>query len=250
MKAVLEICVDSVESAITAESAGADRIELCAALAEGGITPSAGTIASVRYNLSIAVNVLIRPRAGDFLYSDLEYDVMRRDIEICGENGADGVVLGILRAGGTVDTERCAHLIEFARPMNVTFHRAFDMCSDPINGLEDIIKTGAARILTSGQKNTAEEGAELIAKLIEAAGDRIVIMPGAGLTSANIEALAHRTGAMEFHMTGRMPVESDMIFRRQGISMGGLKEVPEFTRKAADATLIRTVRTILDRLPG
>ena len=155
MKFSLEICVDTVESAIEAQNAGADRVELCSNLMEGGTTPGYGTITSARHNLDIGLNVIIRPRGGDFLYSDQDYDVMRREIDICGECEVDGVVLGILNTDGSVDLERTARLIEFARPMSVTFHRAFDMCSDPVKGLEEIILAGADRLLTSGLKDKA-----------------------------------------------------------------------------------------------
>ena len=248
MKHGIEICVDSIDSAIIAESAGADRIELCANLIEGGTTPSYGTIVSVRNNLTIGINVLIRPRGGDFLYSDIEYDIMRRDIDLCGECGADGVVLGILRAGGTIDIERTAHLVEFARPMSVTFHRAFDMCSDPVQGLEDVIMSGAVRLLTSGQKGSATDGAELIGRLVQLASDRIIVMPGGGLNDSNIESVARLTKAREFHLTGRMTIESDMIFRRQGINMGGHPEVTEFSRKVANENTIRKIIDILNSL--
>jgi len=151
MEFKLEICVDSAISALNAQSAGADRIELCDNLGEGGTTPGYGMIISARNNLSIGIHVLIRPRGGDFLYSDTEYDIMRRDIELCGENGIDGIVTGILLPDGTIDVERTARLIEFAYPMTATFHRAFDMCADPVRGIEDVIATGASRLLTSGQ---------------------------------------------------------------------------------------------------
>ena len=248
MKFGLEICVDSVDSALVAQSAGANRVELCANLIEGGTTPGCGTILAVRNNLSIGLNVIIRPRGGDFLYSDVEYDIMRRDIDICGECGADGIVIGILRSGGAIDVERTAHLIEFARPMNVTFHRAYDMCSDPVQGLEDVISTGAERLLTSGQKNSARDGEELIGKLVSLAGDRITVMPGGGINISNIAIIANATKAREYHLTGRKVIESDMIFRRQGVSMGGIPEVSEFTRKIADEDTIRKIIEILKGL--
>jgi copper homeostasis protein len=247
MKYELEICADSVDSALIAQSAGSSRVELCANLIEGGTTPGCGTIVAARNNLSIGLNVIIRPRGGDFLYSDVEYDIMRRDIDICGECGADGIVIGILRSGGAIDIERTAHLIEFARPMNVTFHRAFDMCSDPIQGLEDVISAGAERLLTSGQKNSAKDGAELIARLVTLAGERIIIMPGGGINIANIAQIANATKAKEYHLTGRKVIESDMIFRRQGVSMGGIPEVAEFSRKVADED---TIRKIIETLKG
>lgn len=245
MKFTLEICVDNIESAIEAQNAGADRVELCNNLYEGGTTPGYGTIISTRNNLSIGVNVIIRPRGGDFLYTDPEYDIMRRDIDICGESGVDGIELGILRSGGAIDLERTAKLIEYANPMSVTFHRAFDMCSDPVQGLEDVIASGATRLLTSGQKNKAQEGAELISQLISQAEDRIIIMPGGGINESNIALIARLTGAAEFHLTGRKVIESDMIFRRQDISMGGAADIPEFSRKVADSEKIKSIINIL-----
>jgi copper homeostasis protein len=241
----LEICVDNVESGIDAQIAGADRVELCDNLIEGGTTPGYGTIASARNNLSIDLYVMIRPRRGDFLYTDLEYDIMRRDIEICGECGVDGIVLGILTSGGGIDVDRTAKLIEFAHPMSATFHRAYDMCSNPIQGLEDVIASGAVRLLTSGQKEKAEEGAELIGQLVGLADDRIIIMPGGGINESNIAWIAGVTGVKEFHLTGRKVKDSEMIFRRQGISMGGTLEIPEFTRKVADPDIIKNIINIL-----
>lgn len=246
MKFKLEICVDSLESAITAQTAGADRIELCSNLYEGGTTPSHGMILSARNNLTIEMNVIIRPRGSDFLYSDPEFDVMRRDIDTCGEAGANGVVLGILLADGNIDVERTSKLIELARPMKVTFHRAFDLCHDPMKGLEDIILTGAERILTSGQKNDALSGSELIRKLIEEAGDRIIIMPGGGINDSNISAIARNTGAKEFHLTGRKIINSEMIYRKSGISMSGIPGYDEYSGKTADQEKISNIINILN----
>jgi copper homeostasis protein len=245
MQFSLEICADSVGSAIIAQESGAQRIELCDSLIEGGVTPSQGKIESARQNLDISLNVLIRPRGGDFLYNGIEYDIMRRDIERCGEAGADGVVLGILTAAGSIDVERTARLIEEARPMTVTFHRAFDMCKDPLKGLSDIIATGADILLTSGQKNDAESGALLISELVRKGGSRIIIMPGGGLNETNIAAVARTTGASEFHLTGRKTIESAMLYRKTGISMGGLNSTDEFKIKAADPDLIRNIVHIL-----
>jgi copper homeostasis protein len=245
MKFKLEICVDSLESAINAQIAGADRIELCDNLMEGGTTPGYGTIISVRNNLSIGVNVLIRPRGSDFLYTDPEFDIMRRDIEACGEAGADGIVFGILLRNGNIDIERTGRLIEFAWPMTVTFHRAFDMCSDPVKGLEDIILTGAERVLTSGHKNYAADGAELIENLIKQANNRIIIMSGGGINETNIAMIARVTGAHEFHISGKKVVDSEMIFRKSGISMGGVSGMAEFSRKVADIEKIANIINIL-----
>jgi copper homeostasis protein len=241
----LEICVDTIESAIEAQKAGADRIELCNNLTEGGTTPGYGTIVTSRKNLNISLNVIIRPRGGDFLYSNLEYDIMKRDIDICGEWGVDGIVIGILKADGAIDIERTAKLIEIAHHMTVTFHRAFDMCSDPVQGLEDVISSGATRLLTSGYKDKAEEGVELIGELVSQARDRIIVMPGSGINESNIFRIATVTGAKEFHLTGRKVIDSNMIFRRQGISMGGVRTIPEFSRMVADPEKIKSIINIL-----
>ena len=245
MKFSLEICVDNVESAIDAQNAGADRVELCNNLMEGGTTPGFGTISSARNNLTIGLHVIIRPRGGDFLYTDLEYDILRREIDKCGECGVDGIVLGILESSGGIDVERTGKLIELARPMSVTFHRAFDMCHEPEKGLEDVISAGADRLLTSGQKNKADEGTELIRKLIRQAKDRIIIMPGSGINELNIATVAKTTGAKEFHLTGRKVIESEMIFRRQNILSGGIPGISEYSRKVADPQMIRSIINIL-----
>lgn len=245
MSFLVEICADSVESACIAQEAGAARIELCSALSEGGLTPSLGLINSVRSNIDIELNVLIRPRAGDFFYSDNEFGIMRRDIEIAGEAGADGIVTGILRSDGNIDAERTALLIEYAGPMTVTFHRAIDMCRDPMKALQEIIAAGATRILTSGQARKAVDGVTIIKALVEGAGDKIIIMPGSGIDEYNIAVLAGSTGAREFHLSGRRTEESLMTYRRKGISMGGSQIISEYSTRIADADRIRTVIKIL-----
>jgi len=242
---VVEICADSVESAIIAEASGAGRIELCSALVEGGVTPSAGLIDSVRRNTGIKLHVLIRPRSGDFLYTDNEFSVMRRDIDMAGELGADGIVTGILNSDGTIDTERTAVLAEYATPMSLTFHRAFDLCRDPKKGLEDIIAAGAARLLTSGQAKSALDGSVMIKSLIKDAAGKIVVMPGGGIDEYNIALLAAGTGALEYHLSGRRQRESAMTYRRKGIYMGDPRLQSEYTLKSADAERIRSVIMIL-----
>jgi copper homeostasis protein len=237
----LEICVDNVESAIVAQNAGADRVELCNNLPEGGTTPGIGTISFARNNLNIGLHVIIRPRGGDFLYTNLEYEIMRKEIDICRECGIDGIVVGILDPEGRIDVERTAKLIELARPMSATFHRAFDMCNDPVKGLEDVIATGADRLLTSGQKKSAEEGIELISHLFMLAHNRVIIMPGSGINESNIRFIAESTGAREFHLTARKIADSEMIFRRRDISMGGIPDIPEFSRKVTDPDMIRSI---------
>jgi len=242
---VVEICADSVESAIIAEASGAGRIELCSALVEGGVTPSAGLIDSVCRNTGIKLHVLIRPRSGDFLYTDNEFSVMRRDIDMAGELGADGIVTGILNSDGTIDTERTAVLAEYATPMSLTFHRAFDLCRDPKKGLEDIMAAGAARLLTSGQAKSALDGSVMIKSLIKDAAGKIVVMPGGGIDEYNIALLAAGTGALEYHLSGRRQRESAMTYRRKGIYMGDPRLQSEYTLKSADAERIRSVIMIL-----
>jgi copper homeostasis protein len=244
----LEICVDNIESAIVAQESGADRIELCNNLTEGGTTPGYGTITSARNNLTIGLHVIIRPRGGDFLYTDTEYDIMRRDIEICGECDVDGIVLGILRSEGRVDIERTAKLIELASPMTATFHRAFDMSVDPMKSFEDVIATGAHRLLTSGLRNKASEGIELISRLVEKAGNRIIVMPGSGINEANIAEIAKKTRAKEYHLTGRKVIDSEMKFRREDVSMSGMTGMTEYSRKVADGEVIRNVIANLKKI--
>jgi copper homeostasis protein len=245
MKFKLEICVDNIVSAIIAQESGADRIELCGNLPEGGTTPGLGTIRSVREKVAIGLHVIIRPRGGDFLYSKAEYDIMKRDIEICGENGVNGIVLGILLPDGNIDIERTARLIEFSRPMSATFHRAFDLTDDPMKNLEGVISTKADRLLTSGQRNKAEEGLDLLNKLVETSENRIIIMPGSGINDSNIRLIANSTNATEFHLTGRKIIDSGMIFRRDDVSLGGSYDQPEFMRKIADGEVIRSIVSIL-----
>jgi copper homeostasis protein len=197
----IEVCADSIDSALIAQSAGACRVELCDNLPVGGTTPSIAQIEIARKLLHIKLYVLIRPRGGDFLYNDVEFKTMKSDIHHCGKIGCDGVVIGILHADGSIDESRCKELINIAHSysMGVTFHRAFDCCRNLFEGMEDIIAIGCERILTSGGKNTALEGAFVIRQLIRQAGNRIIIMPGAGITSENVVELIERTGLKELH---------------------------------------------------
>ena len=215
---ILEIAANSVASALAAQEGGAGRVELCTALELGGLTPSHAQIALARERLRIPLYVLIRPRAGDFLYGELECETMLRDIETCASLGCDGVVLGVLDAEGRVDTARCRPLIAAAGKLGVTFHRAFDLSRDPAQALEDIVTLGCERILTSGMQGSAAEGSALIRELVEQAGDRIVVMPGAGITAQNIAALATATGAHEFHASAKHQLPSGMHHRRPLLS--------------------------------
>lgn len=216
----LEICAFNLSSALIAQQSGADRIELCASPEEGGTTPSSGLLRIARENLLIPLYSIIRPRGGDFLYSEEEFNVMLRDIEYCRQVGCDGVVIGLLLPDGSVDKQRCARLIEVAYPMGVTFHRAFDWAANPFEALEDIIALGCERILTSGQRPTAMEGAALIDQLIREADDRIVVMPGSGVRASNIIELAESTGAAEFHTSARLKQASAMEYVNNGMKEG------------------------------
>ena len=224
----IENCAGSAESARRAQLGGAYRIELCAGLPEGGTTPSYGEIVAARRAVDIKLNVIIRPRAGDFLYSPLEVEAMLEDIKMARQLGVDGIVVGCLTPDGEVDKVLLRRFVEAAGDLPVTFHRAIDVCRDPSVALEDIIETGCARVLTSGGKATALEGAEVIAQLVKQAGDRIIIMPGAGVTPENIAQLARITGAKEFHFTGRVPEPSPMRYRHEGVSMGGTVTIDEY----------------------
>ena len=207
---MLEIAANSVASALAAQAGGAGRVELCTALELGGLTPSYAQIALAREKLTIPLYVLIRPRAGDFLYSDLECETMLRDIEACAKAGCDGVVLGALDADGHVDLLRCRSLMAATGNMGVTFHRAFDLTRDPLSALEDVIALGCERVLTSGAQLTAIEGAKLIRQLVELAAGRIAVMPGAGVSAGNICELIALTGAIEFHASAKRPHASQM----------------------------------------
>ncbi len=198
-KCLLEISVESLEASLAAERGGANRIELCGNLSAGGITPSIALMRAVREHLSIPVFVMIRARAGDFVYSDAEFSEMRRSIAGAKESAMDGLILGVLTKDHRVDVARTRELVEFAKPLPVTYHRAFDEAADLRQALDDVVATGAERILTSGGAKSALEGAAVLAELIEATGERIVIVPGAGISAANICQIAQRTKAREFH---------------------------------------------------
>ncbi len=219
---LLEVCANSVYSALAAQNGGAARVELCENLYEGGTTPSYGEILVARKLLNIKLYVLIRPRGGDFLYTDFEFDIMAADVQHCIEAGCDGIVIGILLPDGTIDKERCKKLIELAKPhgLGITFHRAFDLSADLFQSLEDVIEIGCDRILTSGGKSSAMEGSGIISRLIEKAAGRIVIMPGCGIGETNVADLVHCTGAQEIHASARTRLQSRMTFKNDHIVMG------------------------------
>ncbi|WP_143305254.1 copper homeostasis protein CutC [Chitinophaga vietnamensis] len=247
MKISLEICAASVASCIAAEEGGANRIELCDNLLEGGTTPSYATIAIAREKVKIDLYPIIRPRGGDFLYSDLEFEVMKKDVELCKQLGCNGVVIGILTADGRVDKARCKALVDTAWPMGVTFHRAFDMTDNPFEALEDIISIGCERILSSGCRNTALEGASLLKELVIRANDRIAIMAGSGVRSTNIAELVKTTGVTEYHTTAKAYVDSQMQYRNPNVSMGGIPGVPEYGISLTQKNEVLLIREIAEK---
>jgi len=199
----IEVCVECVESAVAAEESGAVRVELCSSLFDGGLTPSVGMITQTRKSVKIPVYVMIRPRGGDFCYTDHEFEIMKVDIDYAKRSGADGVVLGILTEEGDIDVKRTSELVALARPLFVTFHRAFDMTRDPNKSLHELIGLGIERVLTSGQERSVVEGIDLISDLVDKAGSKIIIMPGGGVTNRNIKKIVEKTGVKEIHVSGR-----------------------------------------------
>ncbi len=242
-----EICVDSIAGVIAARDAGADRVELCASLIEGGITPSLGMITGARAVAGIRLHVMIRPRGGDFLYAAEEREAMAADIDAAKAAGADGVVFGMLDRDGAIDRAETARLIARARPLAVTFHRAFDVTPDPFAALATLIALKVDRVLTSGQEPTAFEGAETIAGLVTAAGDRIVVMPGGGITAKNAARVASLTAAREIHFAALEPTTSAMRFRRPDMYMGGTLRPPEYDRLDTAVESVKAVMAAASR---
>lgn len=240
----VEIAVYNIESALKAQEGGANRIELCDNPGEGGTTPSYGTIELVRQNISMDVFVMIRPRGGDFCYSSYEFHSMKRDISQCQKLSVDGVVFGILNANGTIDKKRCKELIDQARPLKVTCHRAFDMTRDPFEALEDCIEVGFDRILTAGQQAKAVKGAALIGQLIAKANGRIAIMPGSGVNENTVGEIVSKSKAKEIHFSATSLRDSEMIFRNPQIAGMGSDEGSEFKLRTVDPERIRKIREI------
>lgn len=218
MNYIIEIATSDFLTTKSAIEGGADRIELCANLAEGGTTPSYAHIKKCKEAFDIPIFPIIRPRGGDFLYNKDEFDIMKNDIKLCKELGCEGIVIGLLNMDGTIDMARTSELIDLAYPAEVTFHRAFDRCKDPFIALEELIEIGCQRILTSGQKPTVSEGVDLIAELNKKAADRIIIMPGSGVRKENIKMLADKTGCIEFHSSLRGKTKSPMQFIQPAFS--------------------------------
>ena len=249
MKPILiEVCANSAASCVEAARGGAARVELCAALPEGGTTPSLGEVAAARKAApELKLHVLIRPRAGDFCYSELELQTMEADIEYVKAAGADGVVFGCLRPDGTLDTEANARLLRAAAGLSTTFHRAFDVCVDPRAALEELIAAGFDRVLTSGAASTALDGADLLAELVRQAAGRIAVMPGCGVNENNAAELAQRTGAVEFHSSAREELNSPMAYRNPAVSMGGVVRIDEYKISRTSA---RRVAALVKALCG
>lgn len=241
----LEICVDSVESAVAAERGGAQRVELCSSLVEGGLTPSLGMLRAVRSRLDIGVHVMIRPRAGDFVYSDEEIAVMQDDIQFAAEAGANGVVLGVLTQHDDVDVDRTRRLIELAKPMEVTFHRAIDLARDMVEALEKVIATGAERVLTSGGEPDAMTGRHMIGKLVQISRGRIQVMAGGNVRPRNLREIARDSGANEYHAGLRHAVPG---LQQEGLKRVNLSDsrVDYYTRSVVRASDVRALRQSLD----
>jgi copper homeostasis protein len=239
-----EVCVDGVAGAVAAQEAGADRVELCAALFEGGLTPSLGTVERTLARVGrLRVHPIIRPRGGDFCYDEDEVAVMARDIDLVRAAGVPGVVIGALTPDGVVDVPVVRRLLAAAAGLSVTFHRAFDLAADPFAALEVLIGLGIDRVLTSGQEASALEGAPLIAELVRAAGDRITIMAGAGVNQRTIARIVAGTGVSEVHFSAGEVRDSPMRHRNTRPQLGGRVGPPEFDRKVTTVEAITRVMT-------
>jgi copper homeostasis protein len=242
---ILECCVDSVESALAAEKGGANRLELCGNLIIGGTTPDINLFLAVREKVNIKIHVLIRPRFGDFCYTNEEFNIIKRDIEMFKNHGADGVVIGILNEDGSLNIDQMKELISAAGDMSITLHRAFDVCRDPFEALEDSKKLGIHTILTSGQKDNCFDGKELIRQLIEKSVGAVDILVGGGVEDSIIKELVEVTKARSFHMSGKIELDSAMIYRKEGVNMG-LPLMSEYKILRTDAAKIQKVKNFLD----
>lgn len=244
---ILEACVDSVESALAAQNGGATRIELCGNLIIGGTTPSPCLFQEIREYSDICAHILIRPRFGDFCYTDHEFRIIRREVRNFRELGADGVVIGILKPDGTLDMERMKILMEEAEGMSVTLHRAFDVCVDPLEAMQQAKELGIHTILTSGQKNHCMDGRDMLKKLVELEEGRITIQVGSGVDADTISEIQPYTRAHAFHMSGKQNQESPMIYRKEGVSMG-IPSVSEFEIIRTEEEKIRQACQVLESL--
>ncbi len=236
---VIEVCIEGVDGLLAAQAAGANRVELCASLLEGGLTPSFGVIQEALRHSQIPVHVIVRPRGGDFLYTDIEHAAMRADVQACRAAGVHGVVIGCLIADGQVDVARTRKLVELARPMSVTFHRAFDMTRDPAEALDALIHCGVDRVLTSGQRETAIEGMDTLRRINEQASDRIIVMGCGALAPDNIAAVRRAANLRELHFAALHNKPSGMCYRNPHVGMGGSGRDREYTNTVTDPILVR-----------
>lgn len=243
----LECCVDSVESAIAAKKGGADRIELCSALVIGGLSPSQALYRKIREQVDIQIRVLLRPRFGDFCYTDFEHEILKEEIRSFRKLGADGIVIGTMKPDGTLNLEQMKELMEEAQGMPVTLHRAFDMCKDPFVTLEEAKKLGISTILTSGQKNTCVDGVELLKELVEKAQGETEILIGGGVDASVLPMLSEKTKAKAYHMSGKISMESEMRYRKQDVSMG-VASVSEYEIWRTSEKRVREARKVLEQL--
>ena len=242
---LLEIVASTAEDCIAAKRGGADRIELCAAIGTGGLTPSLGTVIEARKSVRIPVMTMVRPRAGGFCYSPGDFATMRRDAALLLEHGADGIVFGILQSDGSIDTHRCGELVEIANGKQTVFHRAFDVVPDASNALEELIDLGFTRVLTSGQEKTAMEGRELIRSLIAQAATRIEVLPGGGVRALNVRQLVAATGCTQVHLTA-FSMRIDTSTSGSCVNFGGLPGSPSGSYEGVDPELVRRMRETLD----
>jgi len=244
----IEACVSSIEMAIEAEKGGADRIELCSALSEGGLTPFPSLITMVKDYLNIKTMVMIRPRGGDFCYSDIEFETMKRDILFCKSQNVEGVVFGILNPDGTIDKHRTKELVELSRPLKICFHRAIDMSNNYILAFNDIVECGCDRILSSGKENRALDGLDLISEIQKLSQGRIEIMVGSGVGAENAKEIYDKTRVNHFHLSAKTTIQSNMIYRNPKISMGKSGDVEEYDTLFTDASKIKALRRVLNSL--
>ena len=246
MNKKIEICVDSIESCINAEKGGADRLELCGNMFEGGTTPSYGVLELAREKINnIPIYAMVRPRGGDFCYNDVEFEIMKIEIKLMKELKIDGIVFGILTKEGKVDKKRCGELLDLWGTNKATFHRAIDVSSDLNKACEDIISLGFERILTSGGEANVMSGIIKLKELVEKYNDKIIIMPGSGINERNIEYIKDTVKANEYHMTANKTVESVMQYRNENVFMGAALRLPEFSQKYTDENKVKNIKSKL-----
>lgn len=246
---ILECCVDSVESALAAQKGGANRVELCSALVIGGLSPSVALFKKVKEVLDIKIHVLLRPRFGDFCYTDYEHEIIKEEVKMFRELGADGIVIGTLKSDGFLNMDQMRELIEEAGDMSITLHRAFDMCKDPIKSLEDVKELGIHTILTSGQKNSCVYGTELLKKLVQNTEGKVDILIGGGVDASVIKELHDKTGATSYHMSGKITLDSKMQYRKEDVSMG-VASMSEYEIWQTSPERVAAAKKVLDEIRG